>query len=92
MKKKEYYKAMEAFNECLLTAPNDSEIKKMYSEVAELCQKYGPSEEGYPKEIMNGLEELQKNSWVINNNIINQLILIVFNNYIHIIIKIKMKD
>jgi len=63
MKKKEYYNAMEAFNECLLTAPNDSEIKKMYSEVADLCQKYGPTEDGYPKEIIDGLEELQKGSW-----------------------------
>jgi len=64
MKKKEYYKAMESFNDCLLTAPNDAEIKKMYSEVADLCTKYGPSEAGYPKEIIKGLEELQKGSWV----------------------------
>jgi len=63
MKKKEYYKAMESFNDCLLTAPNDAEIKKMYSEVADLCTKYGPSEAGYPKEIIKGLEELQKGSW-----------------------------
>jgi len=63
MKKKEYYRAMEAFNDCLLTTPNDTEIKKMYTEVAELCQKYGPSEAGYPKEIIKGLEELQKGSW-----------------------------
>jgi len=63
MKKKEYYKSLEAFNECLLTAPNDSEIKKMYGEVAKLCTQYGLNEEGYPKEIMKGIEELQKDSW-----------------------------
>ena len=64
MKKKEYYKTMEAFNECLLTSPNDTEIKKMYSEVAKLCTEFGLNEQGYPKEIKKGLEELQKGSWV----------------------------
>jgi len=63
MKKKEYYKAMEAFNECLVTAPNDTEIKNMYTEVAKSCQQYGLNEEGYPKNILEGLEKLQKNSW-----------------------------
>jgi len=63
MKKKEYYKAMEAFNECLLTAPNDAEIKKMYTEVAKSCTEFGLNENGYPKEIIKGLEELQKGSW-----------------------------